>query len=285
MERCPTCGAAVRPGAKFCTSCGSRLDEQPTDTASETQDTAVATPTTQGESEVTPDPNWEAASGGAVEDETGNETAGPEDLPDITSSADTRDETASIEPDETWSGKWPEPRDTGESDNAPADRFRDEIDTEPETHQPAESPPAWSWREPDTTASSSWSADSDEAVTESKTITPETPVSSTGENDDSTEDGDPRKRASELLDEIRGVIWQIGSGTQADDKGVLQDISRVRGETNDFSDLEPVIEAARENPRDIDTLRDLSQKSGRLHELLESHKRLVSTLEDALREH
>lgn len=53
MQRCPNCGAAVRPGAKFCTSCGTRLNlDQASAPAAEstwgasatTDETLVATP-------------------------------------------------------------------------------------------------------------------------------------------------------------------------------------------------------------------------------------------------
>jgi hypothetical protein len=63
MQRCSNCGAAVRPGAKFCTSCGTRLnlDQAPTPstgttwgTSATTDETLVATPA------VTPEPEERA---------------------------------------------------------------------------------------------------------------------------------------------------------------------------------------------------------------------------------
>ncbi len=127
MERCSNCGAATRPGAKFCTSCGTRLnlDQEstgPTDSSwnsgSSTQETSVATPaiedgdiTTERDA-VTPPPHWEET----VQDprpENGDEEPGAawssgspwmsgETEPPIEAGA--QDVRASEESD--WSSKW-----------------------------------------------------------------------------------------------------------------------------------------------------------------------------------
>lgn len=280
MERCPTCGAAVRPGAKFCTSCGSRIEEQRTGTPQDTQETTVvATPAAHSDGDITPEPNWKAASGGAVEDETGDHTTAPE--PESTAETpNVADETdaAPAEAESEWAARWPEPKADEQDAGSPSERFRDALDSgEKESH------PTWTWTAPSDSDESSWSTDTDKAAAVTEATTPEASASALAAP---SPDGDPRQHASELLDQLRALVWQLGNDHPAgtDEQTTIQTISRVRGETSDFADLESVIDSARENPRDIDALRELGEKAGRLHELLESHKRLVRTLEDALRD-
>ncbi|HEV2072984.1 MAG TPA: zinc ribbon domain-containing protein, partial [Thermomicrobiales bacterium] len=127
MERCSNCGAATRPGAKFCTSCGTRLnlDQEstgPTDSswnsASSTQETSVATPaiedgdiTTERDA-VTPPPHWEET----VQDprpENGDEapaaawsSGSPWTAGEAEPSAEAEAQNVRGSEDSDWSSKW-----------------------------------------------------------------------------------------------------------------------------------------------------------------------------------
>ncbi|HWV22721.1 MAG TPA: hypothetical protein VNZ58_00895, partial [Thermomicrobiales bacterium] len=251
----------------------SRLEDTSSAPSQDAQDAIVA-PATAVLDAVTPEPDWQAASGGVVEDETGEDLPEPEDTVVAAEVTGTSDEPeASIpEADTSWAARWPEPR---------AAQEHSSRDT-------------WSWTGSTATAASTWETDTDDTVTESETIAPdasdiwatigdeETPPAATGDE----EDNDARERASELLEELRGLIWQIGTETQTEpnEEAIVQHIRRARGETGDFTDLDPVIAAVRDNPRDIDALRELGLKADRLQELLTSHQRLVRALESALRD-
>jgi len=83
------------------------------------------------------------------------------------------------------------------------------------------------------------------------------------------------------------LIWKIGedeSSSTDDHQNIISNMKRVRGATSDFSDLERVIVAVQENPRDIDALRDLGQQADRLQALLDSHAALTAAMEDAIRQ-
>jgi hypothetical protein len=223
----------------------------------------------------------------------------------------------------SWSSKWPESSTTSTASDSPADRFREALDTqeratdvaahsttdEEETISDPE-PNHWSWGAPDdeepvveesvTVSSSSTSDDIDEIARESETITlpSDTGFSAGAETSGATpgadtpeaaSGGDARERATALIDELRGLIWKIGEEElslpdQGQNQTIISNMKRVRGETSDFSDLRGVIVAVRENPRDIDALRDLGQQADRLQALLDSHAALTSALEDAIRQ-
>lgn len=336
MDRCPTCGAAVRPGAKFCTSCGSRLGEhtpgqdsgstwgQPS--ATDTQETRVDTPAVGEEQatepvETTPQPNWSQAAGEApeetgdteperaVEDETG--VVEDSDWPTAETATESSEGTEAVPANEgtSWSSKWPgsETGTTASGTDSPASRFQagletgqtdsatdDDSATDPGTATGASTRSTWSWRSASKEEAVPESAEtgmaSDDAATpvDTSDVPGDAAVASTSGAATTVtgDDRDARERASALVDELRGLIWSIGVDVTsgAGHKNTIQNMSRVRGETGDFSDLASVIEAVRENPRDIDALRDLGDKAGRLQELLDSHAKLAGALDKAIRD-
>lgn len=356
MERCSNCGAATRPGAKFCTSCGTRLnlDQESTgpadaawNDASSTQETRVATPSaeegdiTTATDAVTPEPHWEETiqdPGRAREDEAPAATWSTEsqwsaEEADSDTEADSQGVPGSEESD--WSSKW---RSSGTVDEEAADAGGDSDSTFPDHNR-------WSWsttseetaatedesvtitastteNETATTAhdqdaGSSWTTslddvEIDEVSQESETIIPAPDTASLSEagesnvpsdasvsvdNRDSAitagrsvaapgDEPDPREQASALLEELRVLVWRIGENEPSGERDIdatIDNMRRARGETGDFSDLWQVIEAVRENPRDIDALRDLGMHAHRLQALLESHASLTRALDDAIR--
>jgi hypothetical protein len=282
MEKCFNCGAAVRSGAKFCTSCGTRLIDTPVP-ASGNQAWSVATD--EDPSQVTTIEGQQAA---------------PEQDPDS-------DEAAPFASWKHASSGW-----NATPSDSPADRFGAALDDNASSKDDEEDRFAsWAaaYRTEDAADTSSTPAepagiDDDEIVNaESVTITPavsrevdsadagvgtgwQVPVTA-GESAGSTERlVETRERASALLDELRSLVWSIGEATPAE-AGDVTDLrnllSNVRGQTPDFSDLEGTIAAVRESPKDIDALRELGNQAERLESLLQSHARLTSALDDAIR--
>lgn len=312
MERCSNCGAATRPGAKFCTSCGTRLnlDQDSAQPASaswndeaSTQETQVATPPIKWD-EVTNDPPV-SSSGESDDAVTSNDSDDESDVTETTSivAAPAGESTTAS----SWASAWPtgttaEPETTDETraENEPASGNltdapeSDDVPTEPDSSLTFPERNSWSWGN---------DSDNDTSVTieESETFSPSTTTfkATSEETDDtvatvassSTETpnvitGEPRERASALVDELRGLIWKIGedeTSNSGDNASIVSDLTNVRGATGDFSDLRSSIDAVRDNPRDIDALRDLGQQADRLQALLDSHSRLTSSLDDAIR--
>jgi hypothetical protein len=97
---------------------------------------------------------------------------------------------------------------------------------------------------------------------------------------------DVRERATTLVDELRGLIWKIGeaeSNGEGDTRDALHGLTAARGKAADFSDLESVIAAVRESPKDVDALRELGKQAQRLESLLDSHASLIGAVDDAIR--
>jgi hypothetical protein len=292
MEKCPNCGAAVRPGAKFCTSCGTRLNDEPAAPApsswsqtGSSEETMVATP--------------------AVEPETPTESP-------------SEPETGT-DPFATWNqggGGWGSPQ-----ESTPADRFEAALDadTEPETAGDASTGDRPETSDEDRFAS--WAAaygsyqetateTSDTAATDASTGTAEehdeslpedeasrawaaagtstsSPAPREATDESSVSSPEARQRATELVDELRKLIWKIGideNGTSQDETLAVIVLAGARGQTAEFSDLARALDALKEDPRDIDALRDFGAKADRFGELLESHGRLLAAIDEALRE-
>ncbi len=306
MEKCPNCGAAVRSGAKFCTSCGTRLiDPSTTATAPGTpapaEETQIAAPAVQPEADTT----------ATSEGETSGTFAG-------------------------WGSSGSGWGTTEGSTSTPADRFGAALDsTERESAETTNDESGWGKPAPVTDDRfASWSAaygatseseqiqddanSGDVVAVESATIADEAESTSTTDNAGFTEGGanevdylsgdenidvggpdsgiaagrpsdqsDARQRATTLVEELRELIWKIGEQAPAstgDTTDIRNALSTARGHVSDFSDLEGVISAVRESPRDIDALRELGSQAPRLEELLESHSRLTAALDDAIRQ-
>lgn len=109
MEKCFNCGATVRPGAKFCTSCGTRLIDNPAPPTS-TPSTPEASAWGQGASDGATQVSTPSAMSGSQQ-ESPNEREG---------------DTDDASPFASWkhaSSGWNTPTDT-----SPADRFETGLD-------------------------------------------------------------------------------------------------------------------------------------------------------------
>jgi hypothetical protein len=148
MEKCFNCGAAVRPGAKFCTSCGTRLVDNEASTSTTT------TPETSSWSQDAP----------AEETRVATPAARADDTPDTPGETTSTGDQAADAPYATWraasSGE-----DTAqdlEQPLSPADRFEAALDARDETGDSATRSDAFSgWGSPAPTSEdrfASWSA-------------------------------------------------------------------------------------------------------------------------------
>jgi len=255
MERCPNCGTPARPGAKFCTTCGFRFP------------------------------------GDASDGEPGNEQT------DTMSS--NIDEEAGLFPGATADG-WPSPPPQAEvvrsswdeTSVAPA-----QVAAEPaETIQVDAASDSWT-----TGAVDSWPGRPDPAPTDTSQVESEPQYEETSEtlfvptSDDATGDqtrsGDAVGRAMRLLDELRDAITEIGPHSTVDLSGVISELEVAVNPPgamapDDVAELRDALVTARERPRDVDTILDLTTRIDAMLALVIAYDRTVAAIErslDALR--
>jgi hypothetical protein len=235
MERCPSCGSAARPGAKFCTTCGYRFadngDAEP-----------LLDPETSSTTDATPAPDdilagWPSAPSPAGDPQP--EIAASETSAVIVaSSSDAVSANAS--------SPWPAP---------------------PETAWPTP---------PDLFGSA---AGDDRAVPDDTAATDRMSVGDTAEPL-------PIARAERLLGELQEALAEISHASAIDLSGVLSDLEValappevIAGEA--LSELRDALFAAKENPRDVDTIVDLTRRIDALVALVIAYDRAIAALERA----
>lgn len=299
MEKCPNCGAAVRPGAKFCTSCGTRLNDSASPSTTTTswnqsgsaEETMVATPA--AEPEKSPDaPAEERAFS------TWNQ--GGDSWAAAASATDSRDEASASSPADRFETGLDQPSTSSESEQVASESS---TNYRPSTWQQSTS--ASEETEDDRFASWSAAYGAYQATSEEGTSAltpeseepsapeagaPESSVDETGQSSGPSEtprESEARQRATKLVEELRGLIWRIGVG---DDTGTGDEnlavivLAGARGQTGEFSDIKRALDGLRDDPRDIDALRALGAKADRIEELLNSHSRLLAAMDEAIDE-
>jgi hypothetical protein len=253
MERCPNCSTPARPGAKFCTSCGFRF---PGDAS-------------EGE----PDQDDRDATASANDDEPG-----------LFPGAMTDGWPSPPPPAETVAGSWDEPAVTPPS--APAEPG-DVTEGAPTSNTWAADPvDSWPMR-PDVAAAETPSSDPeiqpDENVETAPVDTPDVaPNTQTGS-------GDATERAMRLLDELRQTISEIGlqAHSAVDLSGVISDLQVAVNPpgamaADDVAELRDALLAARERPRDIDTIVDLTNRIDAMVALVIAYDRAIAAIERSL---
>jgi hypothetical protein len=255
MERCPNCGTPARPGAKFCTTCGFRFP------------------------------------GDASDSESGNEQS------DTTTS--TIDEEPGLFPGAMADG-WPSPPPQAEVVRGDWDETADPsapVSAEPrETIQVESSSDSWS-----TGAVDSWPARPDTVPADTPQVEPELQYDETAEtllvdtSDAGTGDQkratDALARAVRLLDELRDTISEIGPQSAVDLSGVISELEVAVNPpgamaANDVAELRDALISARERPRDVDTILDLTTRIDAMLALVIAYDRTIAAIErslDALR--
>jgi hypothetical protein len=300
MQTCSNCGASIREGAKFCTSCGTRLNDSATTTTSAWEAPASGTTATDTSS-TTETPSW--ASSASSESETSAST---------TASAEGKNEGG-------FSWSWGSPSTTAQESEQSTTQVDDESGTVIDEVSTSESDPNTVTDateveiledEPATTDETSADAvrSDDEAVNDDTTLadfagqwsdeetgtaeaTPE-PVtqSAAATSKEVGEDGekeDTVAKAERLIGELRAIIPSlarprppVGARSQAGPKpGEIADELESAARVGNFDDLRDTLLAARNNPRDIDSMMSLSGKVDRLLELFDDRNNLAKTAE------
>ncbi len=244
MERCPHCGTPGRPGAKFCTTCGFQFPDAETDTVS----VAVAddTPETTDSDRPANDSEWPAAPS-SVEPFFG--TGWDQNTSPTTAVSEPDGETAEtteIVSAERPVDPWPAPPDTVAEPDAAAP-LQEETQLFGEDAAPIGS------------IAELEQADSAQTLA----------------------------RARQLLDELRETIDGIERGGALDLSGVVSDLEVAvtppgAMAPEDVAELREALLAARERPRDVDTIVDLTKRIEAMLSLVIAYDRTIAAIERSL---
>jgi len=92
-------------------------------------------------------------------------------------------------------------------------------------------------------------------------------------------------RALALVDELRALLPQLGNGSSSELESVAQSLEaaiRPSNESADLSELRASMLAARDRPRDIDTVLDLSRRVDDVLALIDHQDQLEAAINGAL---
>ena len=101
------------------------------------------------------------------------------------------------------------------------------------------------------------------------------------------EAAEARTRAIQLLDELRAVIAALETGSSPDLSGVVSDLEVAVTPpgalaAEELADLREALLAAREKPREIDTMLDLSGRIDSMVALVIAYDRTIAAIERSL---
>lgn len=255
MERCPNCGQYGRPGAKFCTICGFKLRDD---------ELASDPPDVMGGPE---------SAAGVPESET-VDTDATQSWPARPAPADAPEASAAWgAPARGWGTAM---SDAGERDvnlGEPASRWA------PESGSAWPAPPAGEHSAPESArpeASIELVPSTDEPVALAR---------DQAEKDDLLPH--PRERAERLLAELRDTIAALGDGNAPDLSGVISELEVAVTppgaiDPDDLATLREALLAARERPRDLDTVVDLTNRIDAMVALVFAYDRTVAAIERSL---
>lgn len=244
MERCPNCGTSGRQGAKFCTTCGFRfLDEN---------DSAIAGDALTLASD---DENESVASEAIAAWPSAPAPIGPlsdgsnlEAEPPVTavseSTVQTPDDAADFWPEDT-PDPWPAPPTEAADDTGAATLPREEV-----------------------------------LAMESPTENPDT-VANDGRTTEAI------AHAQRLLDELRETILSIERESSIDLSGVISDLEVAVTPPgallpDEVAELREALLTARERPRDVDTIVDLTKRVDAMVSLVIAYDRTIAAIERSL---
>lgn len=297
MNTCSNCGATLRPGARFCTICGTRLNEsQPArpagwgspqaDSSNETQQTSVIRPVQPQDTPLASDPQqssantWSNAYSGSPASDRDPASRFRSALDNDVQPVEDTASSPAPDPEATWGS--PAPVFTPPPPSNWNYSANDQTAAEPE---PAEEPaPESSW--------GTWSGNEDIDQKNDKGTTPaQEPVDNSDEKLDSIEDADDslspsdaRDKAIALADELRRTIRMMGSGGESDHGAAVMALTEASLYVGDFSDVRGALADVKNDPRDIEALGNLAGKVARIDALLDEHKSLANAVETAIRE-
>lgn len=351
MLTCSNCGASVREGARFCTRCGTRLNDPVAPDATGTWGTPVAsesgastgeaadadagmirrgeTPTGEDAPlERDPDTAAVSASDPANDADTSPPTSGTSDEgftwswgtssaseSGTTDSIDQVDEESGIVLEEAETTAAKDEEDTGELVDATEIDIREADDTGSDDMPEEDSEPS-----PETSDTMLALEDEEQDTAESETLAAWAEQWESPEADDETgadeatpepdrdeaapgdpevaappgaaaeysieDDEDTVTKAERLIGELRSLIPTLvrplpsPPATRIDAAALANELEGA-ARTSDFEDVREMLRAAREHPRDVDTMLNLASNVGRLLELLDDRDNLAKTAQSA----
>jgi hypothetical protein len=255
MESCPNCGTPARPGAKFCTTCGFRFPGDASDGESGYEHTDVTAAHSDEEPGLFPGAMTDGWPTPPAPAET---VEGDRDEPSGAPATSSTELGETIEADvasESWTAgavdSWPA---------RPAVAVADSPPSEPEAQHDADA--------------ATLPLDTSDTASHSQ-----------------AETADAVARATHLLDELRQAISEIGPYSAVDLSGVISDLEVAVNPpgamaAEDVAELRDALVAARERPRDVDTILDLTTRIDAMLALVIAYDRTIAAIErslDALR--
>lgn len=361
MLTCSNCGASVREGARFCTTCGTRLNDPVATDATSVWATPATGDTVASASQSTPDSIWTDAASDRVQTDPDDEPTSdaeaapavenePTSDPDMgageqptpvtstddafnwswgsSSAAEDAEANPAVDLVEVESGFVPDEREPSEA--APeSDEILDATEIEiievdqtgpaAEADETTPDPDADTYPDPDTSdALLIVEDDDDDRQEESETLaawaeqweTPDTDDAAPADEPEAAlaptapmerdlaavanpgeggEEEDTVARAERLIGELRAIIPTLArplaaapaATTDTAAIAAIADDLAGAARSGQFDDLRDVLQAARANPRDVDTVLSLSGRVDRLLELLDDRDNLASKATDA----
>lgn len=281
METCTTCGASLRPGARFCTTCGTRVHQQTPDesgwgaVARSVEPDSEQTSVLQAVSAPTP----EAASIPATS--RVRDWGGSYDTPASSGDPASRFVTAldsDIKPVDD--AGWGTPSSSG--NDYPTWNFsttNEDVWKAPEEPVPTDIPTA----EEAPVAAETWVAVDTPVPVETPTPVESpvpaeaspSPIAAEEVNDEAA------TRALELMAELQNIVPRLARAAM-DEGAAAMTLTEANLKVSDFSDLQDVIAQVKDDPRDIKALSDLAEKIDRIEALVQEHATLTDAIESAL---
>ena len=300
MEPCPYCGASVRSGARFCTSCGRRLTPGAGDTPAAAEGTAAGQHTDAAPTA------WETATSVSEQPSGGGDwlKRSPVASADLWPTATRSEESppsrpASGEEPARANGEGDAPQHYGAAPDPeaavawPSSPWVGWASTEMETEQPSEPT-----GEVGDEASTATAAAADETTGEPSaavdTAVPDAvpqPAATSGVVSSTRAmpvvAGDALGRALGLVDELRGLLPAVAGAAGTDLAALVSVLTTARDEAAGLDGealhrAEAAVAAARERPREIDALLGLSSNLDALAEALHAHGRYAAAVERSL---
>ena len=251
MEACPNCGQPVREGARFCTSCGYRITVDEGDvaaTAGPPESDATGVSSIGNEKAVEPVAGWPESDIG----QRWADAAWAKPSTDVTTTDEAQaGERAAEEATSVWGASglstWPMP---------PADA----VSSTP-------------------SSAVNGSAGSSQPGAEASVLSPLI--------DDQAESERARQRASSLLEELRETIAAIAGADAVDLSGVIAELEVAVTPPGaigpeELSELRDALLAARDRPRDLDTIIDLTGRLEAIIALTFAYDRAIAAIERSL---
>ncbi|CAN5765385.1 hypothetical protein BH24CHL3_BH24CHL3_10460 [soil metagenome] len=303
MLTCSNCGATLREGARFCTACGTRLNEEVTANPESAWATA-SEPVVQDAPPVSaPDPDSDAATGtGGVQPTSDGDFSWTWGDP---VEGDSIEKQASEATGVALDEQVPVKSESEEVDEAIVDATEldileddhstsdedDAVDADPEQTESLVSDDEDSVDRGDNETLAAWAEQWDESADESAGASASAEADNqrlsggSGTTSESGNDEDTVAKAERLLGELRALMPGLvnprpASPSSPEDPTVADDLDSAAS-IGHFDDVSEALLAARDNPRDVDNMLSLAGMVDRLLELLDDRNNLAKTAESA----